>query len=242
MGCTQAIEFMNQAGNKASSLAGQPLRAGRRLHPWPLRIMHWVNAVVMLVMITSGWGIYDDDVIIRGLHFSSFWRLGDWAAWSLNWHFAGMWFLIINGSGYLTYGLVTGRFREKLLPIRPAEVVQTVVDTLHFIIAHDDITVYNAVQKLLYIIVISAGIAQVVTGLAIWKPVQFSGLVSLLDGFQTARILHFVGMAVIVGFLIVHVALALLVPRTLWAMVAGGPRVAPRSQTEERHASQGHAI
>lgn len=240
MGCTQAIELMNQAGNKTSSLAGPPLRAGRRLHPWPLRIMHWVNAIVMLVMITSGWGIYDDDVIIRGFHFSSFWRLGDWAAWSLNWHFAGMWFLVINGLGYLTYGLVTGRFREKLLPIRPAEVVQTVVDTLHFKIAHDDITVYNAVQKLLYIIVIFAGIAQVVTGLAIWKPVQFSGLVSLLGGFQTARVLHFVGMAVIVGFLIVHVALAVLVPRTLWAMVAGGPRVAPRA--EERQARQGHAI
>ena len=87
--------------------------------------------------------------------------------------------------------------------------VQTVVDTLHFKIAHEDITVYNAVQKLLYIIVILAGISQVITGLAIWKPIQFSGLVSLLGGFQTARVLHFAGMAVIVGFLIVHVALAL---------------------------------
>ncbi len=139
------------------------MRNERRLHPWPLRIMHWVNAVVMLVMITSGWGIYDDDVIIRGFHFSSFWRLGDWAAWSLNWHFAGMWFLVINGLTYLTYGFATGRFRQKLLPIRPADVVQTVVDTLHFKIAHEDITVYNAVQKLLYIIVILAGIAQVIS-------------------------------------------------------------------------------
>ena len=149
----------------------------RRLHPWPVRIMHWVNAVVMLIMITSGWGIYDDDVIIRGFHFSSFWRLGDWAAWSLNWHFAGMWFLVINGLIYLAYGFASGRFREKLLPIRPTEVVQTVIDTLHFKIAHEDITVYNAVQKLLYIIVILAGISQVITGIAIWKPVQFSGLV-----------------------------------------------------------------
>ena len=92
--------------------------------------MHWVNAVVMLIMITSGWGIYDDDVIIRGFHFSSFWRLGDWAAWSLNWHFAGMWFLVINGLIYLVYGFVSGHFREKLLPIRPTDVVQTVIDTL----------------------------------------------------------------------------------------------------------------
>ena len=210
----------------------QPGRAERRLHPLPIRIMHWVNAVVMLVMITSGWGIYDDDVIIRGFHFSQFWRLGDWAAWSLNWHFAGMWFLIANGLTYLIYGLVTGRLREKLLPIRPADLIQTVVDTLHFKIAHEDITAYNAVQKLLYIIVILAGMAQVVTGLAIWKPVQFSGLVALLGGFQTARVLHFMGMAVIVGFLIVHVALALLVPKTLWAMVSGGPRLKSRDLAE----------
>ncbi|MBV9248467.1 MAG: cytochrome b/b6 domain-containing protein [Acetobacteraceae bacterium] len=202
--------------------------------------MHWVNAVFMLVMITSGWGIYDDDVIIRGFHFSSFWRLGDWAAWSLNWHFAGMWFLVINGLIYLTYGLATGRFREKLLPIRPADLVQTVADTLRFKIAHEDVTVYNAVQKLLYIIVILAGAAQVVTGLAIWKPVQFSGLVSVLGGFQAARVLHFAGMAVIVGFLIVHVALALLVPKTLWAMVAGGPRLAGRGRSQEVHAQEGH--
>jgi thiosulfate reductase cytochrome b subunit len=213
------------------------MRTGPRLHPWPVRIMHWVNAVVMLIMITSGWGIYDDDVIIRGFHFSSFWRLGDWAAWSLNWHFAGMWFLVINGLIYLVYGFASGRFREKLLPIRPIEVMQTVIDTLHFKIAHEDITVYNGVQKLLYIIVILAGISQAITGIAIWKPVQFSGLVSFLGGFQTARVLHFAGMAVIVGFLIVHVALALLVPKTLWAMVTGGTGLKPRDRTKEGYAA-----
>jgi thiosulfate reductase cytochrome b subunit len=63
----------------------------------------------------------------------------------------------------------------------------------------------------------------------------------LLGGFQTARVLHFAGMAVIVGFLIVHVALALLVPKTLWAMVAGGPRHAVRGQAQESQARQGHA-
>src|SRR5271163_606957 len=228
---------MNRTGNPTSVLPDSSPRSGRRLHPWPLRIMHWVNAVVMLIMITSGWGIYDDNVIIRGFHFSSFWRLGDWAAWSLNWHFAGMWFLVVNGLIYLAYGFASGRFREKLLPIRPSEVVQTVIDTLHFKIAHEDITIYNAVQKLLYIIVILAGIFQVITGIAIWKPVQFSDLVSLLGGFQTARVLHFAGMAVIVGFLIVHVALALLVPKTLWAMIAGGPRLKLRGRTKEGHAA-----
>ncbi len=197
----------------------------RRLHPLPVRIMHWLNAAAMIVMITSGWGIYDDYVVISGLHFSQTLRLGSWAAESLLWHFAGMWLLAINGLFYLGYGFATGRLRERLLPIRIKDVVATVIDTLHFRIAHDDLTVYNAVQKLLYIVVILAGISQVVTGLAIWKPVQFSPLIDLMGGFQGARLLHFWGMVVIVGFLVVHVALSLLVPSTLWAMIAGGPTV-----------------
>ncbi len=202
-----------------------PARTGRRLHPVPVRVMHWVNALAMLVMIGSGWGIYNDSVIFGGLHFAKGIKLGSWAAQSLLWHFAGMWLLAVNGAAYLIYGVVTGRLRERLLPIRLADIVQTVRDTLHLHVAHDDLTTYNAVQKVLYIVVILAGISQVVTGLAIWKPVQFSGLTGLLGGFQTARLVHFGGMAVVVGFLAVHVALSLLVPQTLWAMLTGGPRL-----------------
>lgn len=219
---------------RPASKPGRLAHATRRLHPVPIRIMHWINAVAMIVMIASGWGIYDDDVIIRGLHFPEWLRLGSWAAESQLWHFAGMWLLAANGAAYLAYGFATGRFRERLLPVRMAELVQTVRETLRLHIAHEDLTVYNAVQKLLYIVVILAGVSQVVTGLAMWKPVQFSGLVSLLGGFQGARIVHFTGMAVIVGFLLVHVALALLVPQTLWAMVAGGPRVPLRRVEEVR--------
>ena len=214
---------MNQTIEATSAMA--PDVGGRQLHPVPVRIMHWTNAVAMIVMITSGWGIYDDDVIIKGFSFSSHVRLGSWAAESLLWHFAGMWLLALNGAAYLIYGFATGRFRRRLLPIRIGEIIQTVRETLHFHVAHDDLTVYNAVQKMLYIVVILAGVSQVVTGVAIWKPVQFSGLISLLGGFQSARIIHFLGMSVIVGFLVVHVALSLLVPQTLWAMIAGGPRL-----------------
>jgi thiosulfate reductase cytochrome b subunit len=205
--------------------------ARTRLHPLPVRMMHWINAFAMIVMIMSGWGIYDDYVIIHGLHFSAALRLGSWAAPSLLWHFAGMWVLALNGLAYLVYGLVTGRLRERMLPIRIDALVQTMRETVHFKIAHDDLTVYNAVQKLLYIVVILAGISQVVTGLLIWKPVQFSSAVALLGGFQAVRVEHFIGMCVIVGFLIVHVALALLVPQTLWAMLSGGPRLEPRGES-----------
>lgn len=202
-----------------------PGRPARRLHPVPVRLMHWTNALAMLVMIGSGWGIYNDSVIFGGLHFAKSIKLGSWAAQSLLWHFAGMWLLVLNGGAYLIYGVVTGRLRERLLPIRVADLLRTLRDTLHFKVAHEDLTTYNAVQKVLYIVVMLAGVSQVVTGLAIWKPVQFSGLTALLGGFQAARLIHFAGMSIIVGFLVVHVALSLLVPQTLWAMLTGGPRL-----------------
>lgn len=205
-----------------------PAVPARRLHPWPVRVMHWINAYAMVMMIGSGWGIYDDSVIVHFVYFPQALRVGSWAAESLLWHFAVMWLLMANGAAYLLYGFATGRFRERLLPIRIADVLQTIRETLRLHIAHEDLTVYNAVQKILYIVAILAGISQVMTGLALWKPVQLSGVVALLGGFQAVRFIHFTGMAIIVGFLVVHVALALLVPRTLLAMIGGGPRLAPR--------------
>ena len=136
-----------------------------------------------------------------------------------------MWLLMVNGLVYLVYGFATGRFRRKLLPIRVSEFVHTVRETLRFRLAHEDLTRYNAVQKLLYLVVICAGVSQVITGFAIWKPVQLFWLTALFGGFQGARLVHFLGMTVIVGFLVVHITLAILAPKTLWAMVTGGPRI-----------------
>jgi thiosulfate reductase cytochrome b subunit len=190
--------------------------------------MHWTNALAMWIMIFSGWGIYNDYVIIRGTHVSHYLRLGTWAVPSLRWHFAGMWLLALNGIAYVIYGLFSGRLRHRLLPIRIQDVKQTLRDAVRGRLAHDDLTVYNGVQKLLYIVVILAGIWQVVTGLLIYKPIQFSAAVALLGGFQAVRIEHFIGMSVIVAFVVIHVVLALCVPKTLWAMVSGGPRVPTR--------------
>jgi hypothetical protein len=136
-----------------------------------------------------------------------------------------MWIFVLNGIAYLTYGIATGRFRQKLLPITLRELLATVNDALHFHLTHDDLTVYNAVQKILYLGVILIGILIVITGLCLWKPVQFSELASLFYNFQTIRVIHFLCMAAIVGFIVVHVSLALLVPQTLVAMVTGGPVV-----------------
>jgi thiosulfate reductase cytochrome b subunit len=195
--------------------------------------MHWTNAVAMLIMITSGWKIYNDEVIFGWLHFPEAITLGKWAQHGLQWHFFGMWILAINGMIYLIYGFVTGRFREKLLPIRPGEVIATVGDALRFRLKHDDLTHYNAVQKVLYVGIILVGIVIVTSGLVIWKPIQFSELASLFYDFQTARLVHFLCMSAIVAFLIVHVALAILVPKSLLAMLTGGPVVEPEAPDAE---------
>src|SRR5579862_6987881 len=130
----------------------------QRLHPWPVRTMHWINAVAIFIMIGSGWKIYNDDVILGWLHFPDSVVIGKWAQYGLQWHFFGMWIFVLNGAAYLTYGIVTGRFRQKLFPISIREIIHTVRETLRFHLSHDDLTVYNAVQKVLYLGVMAAGI------------------------------------------------------------------------------------
>jgi thiosulfate reductase cytochrome b subunit len=190
------------------------------IHPGWVRLTHWINAVAMLVMIGSGWEIYNAAPLFPFM-FPGSATLGGWLAGALLWHFAAMWVVAINGMIYLALGFVTGRFRRKLLPIRPAEVAADVKAALTFKLAHDDLSVYNSVQRLLYLGVILAGVVIVLSGLSIWKPVQLQELTALFGGYDAARYVHFFAMAAIVGFLVVHVVLALIVPRSLRAMVTG---------------------
>jgi thiosulfate reductase cytochrome b subunit len=187
--------------------------------------MHWTNALAMLIMIGSGWKIYQDEVIFGWLHFPDWMTIGGEAQGALQWHFFGMWILTLNGLVYIVYGLATGRFRRMLFPIHPRALLADIGDALRFRLQHDDLTRYNTVQRVLYVGIILVGIVQVLSGLAIWKPVQFSELAALFGSFQTARLIHFLGMAAIVLFLLLHVLLALLVPRTLIGMLTGGPAV-----------------
>jgi thiosulfate reductase cytochrome b subunit len=195
------------------------------MHPLIIRIAHWTNALAIIILITSGWKIYNDEVIFGILHVPEWMVLGIWAQHALQWHFFAMWILMINGLVYLAYGLLSGRFLRLLWPIRPREVIKEVIEALTFRLQHTDLTQYNAVQKVLYVGVMLVIIIQVTSGLAIWKPVQFSFLVSLFYDFQGARLAHFLGMTAICLFMIVHISLALLVPRTILGMLTGGPRV-----------------
>ncbi len=194
--------------------------ADATIHPVWVRVCHWINAIAILVMIGSGWQIYDASPLFN-FTFPRQIALGNWLAGALLWHFAAMWVVVINGIVYVTLGVATGRFRRKLLPIYPSEVFADAKAALTFRLAHDDLSHYNAVQKVLYAGVILCGIVIVLSGLSIWKPVQFQELTTLFGGYDFARYVHFFAMAAIVGFLVVHVVLALLVPKSLRAMVTG---------------------
>ncbi|HVV41268.1 MAG TPA: cytochrome b/b6 domain-containing protein [Nitrobacter sp.] len=190
------------------------------IQPVWVRVVHWVNAVAMVMMIMSGWQIYNASPLFD-FTFSHSITLGGWLGGALLWHFAAMWLLMVNGLVYLVLGFATGRFRKKLLPITPSGVVADARAALTGKLSHDDLTRYNQVQKLLYAGVIVVGVLVVLSGLSIWKPVQFQWLTAVFGGYDFARYVHFACMALIVAFLVVHVALALLVPRSLRAMIIG---------------------
>jgi thiosulfate reductase cytochrome b subunit len=187
-------------------------------HPTYVRLTHWINAVATLAMIGSGWEIYNASPLFPFV-FPKGITLGGWLAGALLWHFAAMWLLVANGLVYVILGLATGRFRRRLLPMRPADFIRDLRAALSGRLAHDDLSVYNAVQKALYIGVILAGILIVASGLSIWKPVQLRELTALFGGYDTARFVHFFTMAAIVVFLAIHVAMVLIVPKTLRAMI-----------------------
>ena len=206
-----------------SSLAvsSKPAAAkAKGIQPAWVRIVHWVNAVAMILMIMSGWQIYNASPLFD-FRFSSNITLGGWLGGALLWHFAAMWLLMVNGMVYLALGFATGRFRKKLLPITPQGVLADTKAALTGKLSHDDLSKYNYVQKLLYAGIIVVGIVIVLSGLSIWKPVQLQYLTALFGGYDVARYVHFICMSAIVAFLVVHVVLAVLVPKSLRAMGIG---------------------
>jgi thiosulfate reductase cytochrome b subunit len=190
------------------------------VHPLYVRITHWINALAMFVMIGSGWLIYNASPLFP-FTFPMSITLGRGLAGALLLHFAAMWVLLGNGLLYVALSLARGRFRTRLLPIRGAELADELRAALGGRLRRDDPARYNAVQKLFYVAVLVAGAISVASGFAIWKPVQLRELAALFGGYEGARLVHFFAMATIALFLCVHVVMAVLVPRTLRAMIRG---------------------
>ena len=192
----------------------------RPIHPWPLRVMHWLNAIAIVTMIGSGLEIYNAAPLFP-FTFPARLTIGEWLGGAIAWHFAAMWLLVVNGLCYLGWGVLSGHFQRRLLPLSPRAVIADLGAALRFRLKHRP-GAYNAVQRLLYLGVLALGVLAFASGLAIWKPVQFAGLTDLLGGFAAARYVHFLAMSGIALFVVVHLVLVALVPKVLWPMIGGG--------------------
>lgn len=192
----------------------------RLIHPLWLRLTHWLNAVAMLIMVTSGWRIYNASPLFN-FSFINELTLGGWLGGALQWHFAGMWLFGLNGLCYLLFNLFSGRFKRQFWPLSPRLFISDLWAALRGKLQHADLRRYNMVQRVLYLLAIAGCVLMVLSGLVLWKSVQFPLLRMLLGGYEMARYIHFFGMTTLVGFVVVHLVMVVLVPRTLMTMLRG---------------------
>jgi thiosulfate reductase cytochrome b subunit len=193
---------------------------GMLVHPLIVRVCHWLNVLAVLIMITSGWAIYNASPLF-GFEFPFAITLGGWLAGALQWHFAGMWLFALNGLLYVAYGILSGHFRRKLLPIWPSQVLKDVLAAFRGQLAHEDLSVYNAAQRAAYLALVLLLALLVATGLVLWKPVQFYWYGQFLGDYEGARLLHFFAMAGVAFIVLIHVLMVIAVPRTFPTMITG---------------------
>ena len=193
------------------------------IHPLIVRVTHWVNAFAILIMVASGWRIYNASPLFP-FRIPNELTLGGWLAGALQWHFAAMWLLVLNGIVYVSYGIVSGHFRRKLFPLTPRAVWRDVREAFSGRLAHEDLSMYNAAQRAAYLAILFCLVVLVVTGLTIWKPVQFHEIGRFMGDYEGARFLHFGAMALMVFIVLVHVVMVILVPRTFPTIFTGRAR------------------
>ncbi|WP_428534921.1 cytochrome b/b6 domain-containing protein [Rhodopila sp.] len=208
-------------------------------HPIAARITHWLMALAILVMIGSGWRIYNSSPIF-GFSFPVSLTLGGnvedalalhndpGVASAIAWHFAGMWLLLLSYLGFMLWNTITGHFWRDFLPVGPVSFWRDFTAAARLKLDHR-LGEYNAVQRVAYWGVLAAVAMMLLSGIAIWKPVQTYPLETLFGGFQGARIVHFVFMTAIALFIVIHVALVILVPKTFVAMTLGRATAHPHT-------------
>ena len=207
------------APSAAAAANGPPLPSATIQPAW-VRLTHWLNVLAVLILVASGWRIYNASPIFD-FKFPKDLTLGGWLGGALLWHFAAMWLLGVNGLIYLAGNIASGRLLRRYWPLRPQDVLTDFVAALRGKLGHDDLSHYNAVQKLAYLGAIALLVLVVLSGLAVWKSVQFPLLRELMGGFDNARVVHFFAMSGIVAFVIVHVVMVALVPKTFLLMIRG---------------------
>jgi len=190
------------------------------VHPGWLRTTHWLNAVAVAVLATSGWRIYNATAFL-GFAIPKGVTFGGWLGGALQWHFAAMWVLAANGLLYLVLNAATRRLTLKFFPLSAQALLDDLLAAVKGKLAHADPYQYNMVQRAAYLFVMLDSVLLVLSGLVLWKSVQFPLLRELLGGYEAARRIHFFSMAALTAFVAVHLLMVALVPRTLVHMVRG---------------------
>ena len=190
------------------------------IHPVWMRIAHWLNALAVLVLVTSGWRIYNAAPFFP-FEIPAALTLGGWLGGALQWHFAAMWLLAANGLIYLVLNIASGRLFRKFFPLSIPGIWHDALAALRGELSHADPRHYNSVQRFAYLFVMLDIVLLVLSGLVLWKSVQFAVLRDLLGGYDFARRIHFFAMAALVVFVAVHLVMVALVPRTLLTMLSG---------------------
>jgi thiosulfate reductase cytochrome b subunit len=211
---------------------------GRRAQPFLIRLGHWLNAPLLVFMAGSGLQIFSayPSLGSRGALYAWYpwqgtappaWlRFGGWLAGARHWHFALAWFLILNGAVYVTYMLVRGEWRRRTFqPHRDAKnALLMMAYYLRIRRAPPPIDFYNGLQRLAYSSVVLIAAVEILSGLAIYKPVQLHWLTALFGGYDGARAVHLLGLSMLGLFTAVHLVMVALHPRAILEMITGGNR------------------
>ena len=211
---------------------------GRRAQPWLIRLTHWLNVPLLLLMAGSGlqifaaypalgprgalYGWYPWD----GLPPPTWAQFGGWLAGGRHWHFALGWFLALNGIVYLSYMAARGEWRRR--SFRPHRDTRNALLMLVYYLrlrrAAPPIDFYNGLQRLAYSSIMVIALAEVLSGLAIYKPVQLWWLGRLFGGYDGARAVHLIGLGLLALFTAMHLVMVALHPRAILTMLTGGKR------------------
>lgn len=208
----------------------------KRPQPLAIRLTHWINIPVIAVMAMSGLQIFHayphfgprgatlDWLPFDGWEAPAWARAGRWLAGARHLHFALAWLLVLNALVYLGYLAISGEWRRRFF-WPPRDTKPALHQVMYYLRLRRDpppVDLYNSLQRSAYTAAVALGVLVVLSGLVMYKPVQLHWLGVPMGGYDGARLVHFGCLIALAGFVITHVVMVVLHPRSLGEMITGG--------------------
>ncbi len=196
-------------------------------HPFIIRCTHWINVVALALMVTSGLRIYNASPLFD-FKIPEVFTLGGWLAGARQWHFFAMWLFVVNGLVWIFYNIATEHGRQTTL-FRLSDrlgILPMIKYYLRIQKEHPSVKKYNALQKLAYTTISLAAIGVILSGIAIYWPVQFSWLTSLFGNYDAARVWHLIFMFTLILFFFGHILMVMISGwSNFWSMITGWKKI-----------------